>query len=83
MTKTPEKTVAPLTEERLSRRRRLAELTKRSDQLYESLKALSPEREDIVISEMELGVQARELADIMGVSVGRIYKIRDIGLARR
>jgi DNA-directed RNA polymerase specialized sigma24 family protein len=83
MAKSSEKVVAPMTEERLANRRRLAELTRRSDQLYEALKALSPEREDIVINEMNLGVQARELADIMGVSVGRVYKIRDIGLARR
>jgi DNA-directed RNA polymerase specialized sigma24 family protein len=72
-----------ITPERAARRKRMVELTQKSDQLYAALKTISPEREDLVIAELEDGAIARELAELMGVSIGRIYKLRDNGLARR
>jgi DNA-directed RNA polymerase specialized sigma24 family protein len=72
-----------LSPERVARRQKLVELTQRSDSMYAQLKAISPQREDIVIAEMRDGATGSDLAQLLGVSIGRIYKLRDNGLKRR
>jgi DNA-directed RNA polymerase specialized sigma24 family protein len=82
MTDTAARPRAELTPERKAARERLAEITRKCDEAYATLQALAPEREKIILEEFDAGAVAAELAEVMGTSVGRVYKLRDNGKKR-
>lgn len=72
-----------LSPERVQRRDRIKKLTDRGNELYAALQANAAERDAEIAAEMaEPGVVANDLAKLTGLTVGRIYKLRDNGLAR-
>lgn len=72
----------PLSAERVERRMLIAELTTKGNALYDELRANAHARDELIVAEMEEGAVARELAEITGLTVGRIYKLRDAGKSR-
>jgi hypothetical protein len=77
---------APLSQQRLARRARIAEITGKQTELYEALRTNSEERDQLILDELndpEQPAIARDLAELIGVSVGRIYKLRDNAKARQ
>lgn len=73
----------PISAERLANREKIAALTQKGNELYTALQNNSHRRDELIVDEMAAGAIARELAELTGLSVGRIYKLRDNGLARK
>lgn len=71
-----------LTPERKQRRERIRELSRVGIELYTALQANAAERDALIVAEMADGAVARELAEITGLTVGRIYRLRDNGMKR-
>lgn len=72
MTETPE-----LSPERKERREEIKRLTQRGTELYAALDANSKKRNELILAELNDGALARELAELIGSGVARIYKLRD------
>lgn len=71
-----------LSPERVARRKKIADLTKRGNELYAALQANAQERDALIVAEMEAGSVAREIAEITKLTTMRIYKLRDNGKKR-
>lgn len=68
-----------LSPERVERRAEIKRLTKVADDLYKQSKAVSAERGKLIVEEIEAEpkVPAREIAEAVGLTVARIYALRD------
>lgn len=74
---------AELSPERVARREKIKELTNRGEELYAALQANAAERDALILLEMqEPGVIAKDIAEFTGLTVNRIYKLRDNGAKR-
>lgn len=70
-----------LTPERVTRRDEIKRLTDRGSELYAALQTNADTRAKLVALEMaEEGVVANDLTKLTGLTVARIYKLRDNGL---
>lgn len=70
----------PLSPERVSRREEIKRLTQRGTELYEALKTNADKRNELIVAEMADGAVAREISEVSGLTVARIYRLRDNGL---
>ena len=72
-----------MTPERVERREKIKQLTAHGNDLYAQLQANAHERDRLILAEMrEPGVVAKDVAALAGLTVARIYKLRDNALAR-
>lgn len=72
-----------LSPERRERRDKIKRLTQRGVELYAALDANSKERNELILAELEEGALAKELAELIGSGVARIYKLRDNAMKER
>ena len=65
--------------ERAARREEIRRLTQKADDLYKQIGENSATRAKLVLEELEAEpkVPARELAEAVGLTVARIYALRD------
>jgi DNA-binding MarR family transcriptional regulator len=72
--------------ERQERRAEILRLTQAQAELYNALTRNSAKRDELILAEMdepENPAIARDIAELVGVSVGRIYKLRDNAKSRK
>jgi DNA-directed RNA polymerase specialized sigma subunit len=73
-----------LTPEQVERRQRIKALTERTNALYAELKTIAAERDPLILDEMSVdGVVARDIAELTGLTVARIYKLKDNAVKRQ
>lgn len=71
-------TAAPsITADQSARRERIVQLTDRGNELYSALKTNAAARDKEILAELESGTTPNELAKLTGLTVARIYKLRD------
>jgi DNA-binding MarR family transcriptional regulator len=68
-----------LSPERTARREEIRKLTRRGAELYEALQTNATARNELILKEMTADppAVAREISEITGLTVARIYKLRD------
>lgn len=60
-----------------ARLKKISELSQRSSELYAALTAVGNERAELIAAEMASGTTAAVIAKASGLTVNRIYKLRD------
>lgn len=74
--------IEALTPERVERQALIKKLTQRGAELYEALRLNAADRDAAILAEMDEGTTPREVAELTGLTIARIYKLRDNGKKR-